>query len=279
VTVPAGTLAGQSFEVRCPAQGHVTPYHQILSDLCCLRNDDAETLTYFFLPRDELLKLPGDRMPVFQKLASEGKLKKVTMSVEQLLERIYLGEYACISHRWTNKHHPDPKAEQLREIQEYAKQHPELTYYWADYWSMPQEWFHESHMVKYVGQGRQVDTKKDEDGQYVKIEKNEIEKQYFKKTLESINFLYLGTEVLILLDKDYLHRFWCLLEAYLALHELDPKEGLRLKGTDIMVTNASDKDVMLKKMEVFQGEAQKRLKGRSVCKSRDGKAWWDVFGS
>jgi len=124
--------------------------------------------------------------------------------------------------------------------------------------------------------------------------------------------------VLILLDKDYLHRFWCLLEAYLALHELDPKEGLRLnsqshyrvikmgstkgnnmydemlktevdktldkflqwlKGTDIMVTNASDKDVMLKKMEVFQGEAQKRLKGRSVCKSRDGKAWWDVFGS
>jgi len=180
----------------------------------------------------------------------------------------------------------------------YAKQHPAIKFWWCDYWSMPQEWAVEIDAVPFRGKGKLREKKVDSKQQnYVQYAKNDIEASYFKKSLGSINFLYLGTEVLILLDKDYFRRFWCLLEAYLAFHVVDEKKALVmsqgehlvlmgstkgqelyaaaikqevdkpldgpegflewLKSTDIAVTNAGDKDLMINKMHTFKEDVEK----------------------
>ena len=44
---------------------------------------------------------------------------------------------------------------------------------------------------------------------------------FLKETLSVVNLLHLHTRVLILLDVQYSLRFWCLYEAFLAMHEFD----------------------------------------------------------
>lgn len=51
-------------------------------------------------------------------------------------------------------------------------------------------------------------------------------KAEFKTMLGNANLLYLGGKVLILLDKDYMVRFWTCAEAWLAMQACTPT-GLR----------------------------------------------------
>merc|ERR1711879_801433 len=55
-------------------------------------------------------------------------------------------------------------------------------------------------------------------------------KHYFDKALRNVNLLYIGGDVWLLVDLDYLRRFWCALEASLATCGADAS-GL-IRSTD-----------------------------------------------
>ena len=80
---------------------------------------------------------------------------------------------------------------QLKAIQREAQKHPNLKWFWIDFTCMPQEI-------------------KDEHGE-VTQGRTELEQQYFDSALTGVNVLYLFMDVYIVVDLDYMHRFWCLL--------------------------------------------------------------------
>ena len=56
-------------------------------------------------------------------------------------DRAFSGSYRnflAVSHRWLGKDEPDAEGAQLRELQDFLEQHPEIEYVWYDYWCMPQ---------------------------------------------------------------------------------------------------------------------------------------------
>ena len=126
----------------------------------------------------------------------------------------------------------------------------------------------------------------------------------FKWQLQNVNLLYLGLDVLTLLDLSYLSRFWTQVEAWFAMQSATP-EGLRpakegedrltihpilaaeasgqtlqkalreiwsgrtceqaitaLRYEDIAVTNLSDKDIQIEKLERLDNEVKTELGGR-----------------
>jgi len=65
------------------------------------------------------------------------------------------------------------------------------------------------------------------------ITRSPMEEKCFVKTLTQLNLMHLKTQVVILCDRQYNRRFWCLLEAYLGLHVYSLDRGLVLsEGND-----------------------------------------------
>merc|ERR1712087_299274 len=123
-----------------------------------------------------------------------------------------------------------------------------------------------------------------------------FEKIEFKVMLPNINLLYLFCGVLILADNTYISRFWTMFEAFLGMRKVttnglepSPETERRyvikcihnatdtnmkndivaswrkkttekalgfLRSPDVMVTNQSDKDVQLKKLEELDAFAK-----------------------
>ena len=83
----------------------------------------------------------------------------------------YHDEYLAVSHRWDTKQRPDPSGEQLSKIRNFLTAKPSFKYVFYDYSSM--------------SQGRRTAAQLRE----------------FKLMLPNINLLYLGSSVLILMDR------------------------------------------------------------------------------
>jgi len=137
------------------------------------------------------------------------KLWYLQLSKDSCLKHLYKGRILVVSHRWQYPHLPDPGGEQLRVIQEYLLSHTEIKYVWFDHWSMPQDMRTEEQL-------------KDETTSDTRTPEELAE---FNRMLKSVNVLYLGCRVLILLDKGYLGRFWTCFEAWIAFRKATP-EGL-----------------------------------------------------
>jgi len=187
------------------------------------------------------------------------------------------GSICTVSHRWIGKDHPDEKGEQLEQIKRHLEVNKDIKYVWYDAWCMYQE--------------------KDKEG------RNPEETKEFAAMLADCNLLYIGTSVLILLDRQYIGRFWCLMESWLAMQE-PTAEGLSPTATtngvseryhisiptrnesqpwakdlethleetsklghdefiellncdDVWVTNQSDKEQQIKKIQMFVEKAKK----------------------
>mmetsp|Transcript_6190 Transcript_6190/g.6672 ORF Transcript_6190/g.6672 Transcript_6190/m.6672 type:complete len:123 (+) Transcript_6190:140-508(+) len=82
--------------------------------------------TYYFLHRDTLLSMEqGQSLPIFQALQQQGWLRHERIDLKDAVRGRYRRTYACLSHRWESKEHPDPRGEQLARVQEYLHADPQ----------------------------------------------------------------------------------------------------------------------------------------------------------
>ena len=99
-----------------------------------------------------------------------------------------LDEYRCVSHRWEEKDHPDPKATKKRKLIEILLQNRDIKGIWLDFCCLPQG------------------------------DKSNAEDAFFRTSLTKVNILYLCGRVIAMLDQKYAGRFWTQYELFLALH-------------------------------------------------------------
>ena len=142
-------------------------------------------------------------LPRFDELPQH--LKRVETFLMKLLffgsdARTGLSSFLLISHRWEGRCHPDASQEQRKAIAEWLSQNLDKEWVWFDYCSLPQDF-------------------KNEKGDVVKAMGPE-DKAYFRHVLAHIDYAYLLFDVLIVYDQDYMTRFWCLYEAFLAMHSI-----------------------------------------------------------
>ena len=145
-------------------------------------------------------------MPSLQQLRRDKPdwVVRKPISLQGALAGEYVTKYLSLSYRWRARGHPDESGVQLRALQEHLKQpaQSKIEYVFVDYLCL--------------AQGK---------------EKTPKDKAEFKMMLPNINFLYLGTSVLILMfDRTYMERFWPLLEAWLSC----------MKGSERGLVSADD---------------------------------------
>lgn len=145
----------------------------------------------WFLQKDEPKLLPHQEM--------KDALEVVNFTVQDVVKG--KGDVIVVSHRWGEKHHPDPDGEQLRAIKAFLEAHPGFQFVWIDFCCIPQDL-------------------KTSDGNLL-LRRTEAETAYFRRALSSVNMLYLFFPVLTLLDAEYNTRFWCCFESFLAVHTFD----------------------------------------------------------
>ena len=172
----------------------------------------------------------------------------------------YATDYLAVSHRWEERGEPDPSGEQLDALRRTLGGAPQVQWVFYDLMCLPQG-----------------------------ADKTPEEKAEFSLMLPNINLLYMGARVLILLDNEYLERFWTQFEAWLSFQlatcdglkgdaeakrciieclegttayhaealrsvwcKADADSALKLLGDkDIKVTNLSDKEVQLPKIHAL----------------------------
>ena len=144
-------------------------------------------------------------LPFFQELQRDhpGKLKQVRITYEDVVKGNHFDDSLAVSHRWMERLVPDRDGSQLQALQDFLKSPSGETIkrVWIDAQCMPQE-------IPEVCQ------------------RSKEELDQFKIMLGSVNMLYLGMRVLILLDSSYLSRFWTQFEAWLSM-QVATAEGLK----------------------------------------------------
>ena len=168
---------------------------------------------FWFLDADYVREYEqGKNLPVFQELQKLPPERKPLCEVEFTWSDVVLGKHAVdkltVSHRWMEHAekdpNPDPRGDQLAALKERltdVTRWPEcknIKKVWIDYQCMPQDCRIEAE--KKIS--RKNETTKQDDT------RNEKEKADFDRMLKNVNMLYLGTQVLILLDPSYISRFW-----------------------------------------------------------------------
>ena len=143
--------------------------------------EKEHTMSFWFVTREHLLST-SEPLPRFQELRDGGTDALVEHKISRR-EVIYqqLGAYdhiLSVSHRWEERGRPDVNGTQQAEVRRYLEAHPEITLVWFDFWCMPQ------------------------------APRSAYEQFEFDVMLLGINWLYMGSRTLVLLDLSYLSRFW-----------------------------------------------------------------------
>jgi hypothetical protein len=227
------------------------------------------------MTRDDFLRIKPGPMPGFRKLMKAGKLHDHTITLAMAASGNYRLEFAAVSHRWTKRGHPDNDGSQLLKLQEELRKRPSIQWIWVDWMCMPQN----------EGKHRKTPLEKD----YFKLALSQVNLLYlfmhvfilydadyarrFWCLLES----YMATHrpTLDALEFERPHdtetRYDLIpmgsmegeheqLMAFLGSLNKDTATYLKkLSQPDIKVTNQSDKDTMIDKMQVFLPELQRKL--------------------
>eukprot|EP00403_Amphidinium_massartii_P048966 CAMPEP_0178464386 /NCGR_PEP_ID=MMETSP0689_2-20121128/50816_1 /TAXON_ID=160604 /ORGANISM="Amphidinium massartii, Strain CS-259" /LENGTH=423 /DNA_ID=CAMNT_0020091287 /DNA_START=219 /DNA_END=1491 /DNA_ORIENTATION=+ len=222
----------------------------------------ANGIAFYFIHAHKLRDASSHEVGKLQDLRrKEDWVVKQTINLHDAYNGKHKNEYCTVSHRWETKDEPDVGGVQLEAIQAHLAANPEIKYVWYDYYCMPQ------------GPDRSPEDKAE-----------------FHRMLKEVNVLYLGTQVLILMDLSYMSRFWTSFEAYLSMQDTT-STGLRpttaskcraqirclhnapavfattlkdmwqgkspteaaeiLVKPDVLVTNQGDKDVQIEKLKAL----------------------------
>lgn len=111
-----------------------------------------------------------------------------TVFLDKACRGEYKQEFLAVSHRWEDQGDCDPTEVQLATLKEFLNTSRNIKYVFIDY------------MCMYQGRDR-----------------TPAQKALFGVQLSNINILFLGASVLILLDYEYLSRFWTQFEAWLSM--------------------------------------------------------------
>jgi len=235
-----------------------------LDDACEPRraaSDDSLRGTQFdLMVADHLLS--SSTLPDYRTLRDAGKLQRVTIHLQDVIDHADMEKVVVVSHRWIGSDHPDPHGEQLRAIQEFLWKNPQIEHLWIDWCCLPQG------------------------------DRTPAEAEFFRGCLHHANLLYLRFFVLVVADSAYLSRFWTQFEYLLAMRRIEegglvPNDGTRhdvlvtgidagspeqmvqtlyqrwakcsiaeasmsLSASDVQVTNGGDKTLQLNKLKQFQ---------------------------
>jgi len=231
---------------------------------------------FFFVPRHVVLEA-HETLPRMQELRSRGWLKKRSVDLVAAFKAKGddVQETLFISHRWESPLVPDTQGEQLRAIQQHLRKATHVKWIWYDFWCLPQR--------NTIGND----------------DRSSQDLADFERMLKAIADLYLSMRVLILLDLSYFGRFWTLLEAWCAMKSVTAT-GLKtamererrfaiacihnapssleatlvdllasksliearsmLAQPDIVVTNAKDKEQMLRILESIEAHVKQVFK-------------------
>ena len=184
----------------------------------CEWSDEAPY--FYFIPAQVVRDCKTRSLPPMQALRADGHLKQKKVR----LAKAFKGEGVIkkilfVSHRWEEPGRPDVNGVQLKAIQAFLNEHPEIKWVWFDYSSMPQK----------IGG---IDTRTPK------------EKAEFQLMLACIADLYLTAQVLILLDGSYASRFWTLTEAWCSMqtatqdglhNSISKTEEADFTGSDVQV--------------------------------------------
>jgi len=254
-----------------------------------LRQKKAGVCTFWFV-KASFIKASEEPLPPFQDLCNvEGAMKEKEISLLDIIGgKLSKDIISAVSHRWERPEYPDVSGVQSLKIKEHLQEHPEVELVWYDYWCMPQG------------------------------NRTLAQKVRFDWMLENVNLLYLGLSVIILLDMSYLSRFWTQFEAWLSMQlpstsglvpapasehrciiipihnastatrqellslwaQRTPEEAKEvLSSPDVIVTNQSDKENQLPKLEklsnrvketfVFIAESEPLIAGQQREEVRD----------
>jgi len=159
-----------------------------------LRQFVYEEHEFYFL-KAERLRGYTSPLPKFQDLLHEGGwLSKRSLSIKDVMHQSYAKypkSILTISHTWFEKgNHFDPHNVKMEALSSYLQNHKEIREVWLDWGCLPQG------------------------------ERTCDEQALFNRTLPVVNFLYLGTNVLRIVGKDYFERFWPQFECYLSLQSI-----------------------------------------------------------
>lgn len=143
------------------------------------RLEDAQTIRFNFLLAEAVINFDGERLPIFQEAARAGMIVTRPIARRGACAQVYRRQYLAVSHRWESPTQPDTMAEQLRALKAYLLRKPSIQYVFFDFSCMPQG-----------------------------ADRTPEELLEFKSMLYSMNLLYFGCSVLVLMDRSYLSRFW-----------------------------------------------------------------------
>ncbi len=172
----------------------------VVTSITSRRPDEVDAGTFHFVDADFLRSKtsPPIHALCYQQLAQQYPdiLSTRAIAMDKVLLKAYKDEILIVSHRWEQAGNPDPDGSQDRELREYLRENTHFKLVWHDFWCLPQR----------------------QDGR----ERTESEQADFVRMLRSVNLVYLGATVLILLDDDYMVRFWTSIEAWLSMQECCP---------------------------------------------------------
>ena len=132
--------------------------------------------------REHVLSIKrGERIGNFQALRQiPGALISVRASEGELLRGDAMARFRVVSHRWEDPDHPDPDGTKVKELQTFLKESQDVEGIWADYPCLPQ------------GNNR-----------------SDEEQRYFDQALRDMNLLYMGSRVIVFVDREYLIITYC----------------------------------------------------------------------
>ena len=181
---------------------------------------EGSQVPFWFVKREYVLKAQG-KLPCFQELREQKAIEVDFIKREDSFELKFAKKTLVVSHRWEDPEDPDPNGEQLKVVQDALTADENLERVWYDYWSMPQDT--RTQKEKAAFKAEEKGAKKDT--------RNKADLGDFKLMLSSVNLLYLGGTVLLIVDMSYLSRFWTQFEAWLSMQKCSA-EGLR-GATDV----------------------------------------------
>ena len=181
---------------------------------------EASATSFYFLHASKVRTCSMERLPKLQDLKRthpDWIVKKPVDMTSSLLGD-YRENMLATSHRWEHPDEPDTKGKQLAALKRYLDDHPEIEYVWSDFPCMPQK------------PRSPVDEDEDE----------------FTEMFSNVNVIFLGMQVLILLDISYMSRFGTQTETWLSMQDASTS-GLataseeRRRYTIVPLHNASAK--------------------------------------
>lgn len=95
--------------------------------LAVQREEEAKMCSFWFVDAELIRTSTLTTLPVFQELAKQdGALRKLPITRYSAYHGDYVGEYCAVSHRWLNADMPDTEGTQIRAVQTFLREHPEI---------------------------------------------------------------------------------------------------------------------------------------------------------